>query len=133
MWQDTSESDGGADQGIELFISTDGELQVARSDTLDFEIFSGIACKLEYFGGQIFKDGSNVDSGYEKRVSLLRSTIFGGTAILLTFSTDSHLVLGVVLEKTLDTTTGELERTAICQHHLALLNGSAQSGVKVAT
>lgn len=40
--QDTTKGDGGADQGIELFVTTDGELQVAGSDTLDFEILGGI-------------------------------------------------------------------------------------------
>ena len=31
-----------------------------------------------------------------------------------TFDTDAHLVLRVVLEETLDTTTGELDRITTC-------------------
>lgn len=42
MGQDTTKCDGGADQGVELFVTTDGELQVAGRDTLDFEILGGI-------------------------------------------------------------------------------------------
>lgn len=42
MGQDTTKGDGGTDQGVELFVTTDGELQVAGRDTLDFEILGGI-------------------------------------------------------------------------------------------
>lgn len=42
MWQDTTEGDGGADQGIELLVTTDGKLQVAGSDTLDLEILGSV-------------------------------------------------------------------------------------------
>jgi len=45
MWQNTSESDSGADEGVEFLITTDGELEMARGDTLDFEIF---CCVLEF-------------------------------------------------------------------------------------
>jgi hypothetical protein len=36
--QDTSKGDGGADEGIELFVTSDGQLKMARGDTLDLEI-----------------------------------------------------------------------------------------------
>lgn len=42
MWQDTTEGDGGADQGVELLVTADGELQVTRRDTLDLEILGGV-------------------------------------------------------------------------------------------
>lgn len=42
MWQDTTEGDGGADQGVELLITTDGQLQVAWGDTLDLEVLGGV-------------------------------------------------------------------------------------------
>lgn len=42
MRQDTSEGDGGADQSVELLITTDSELQVAGGDTLDFEILGSV-------------------------------------------------------------------------------------------
>jgi hypothetical protein len=49
--QDTAKRDRGPDQGVEFFVAADGELQVARCDTLDFEVLSGVACQLEDFGG----------------------------------------------------------------------------------
>jgi hypothetical protein len=42
MWQHSSESNRGADQGIEFFVSADGELQVARGNTFDFEILCSV-------------------------------------------------------------------------------------------
>lgn len=42
MWQHTTEGDGGTDQGVELLVTADGELQVARRDTLDLEILGGV-------------------------------------------------------------------------------------------
>jgi hypothetical protein len=42
MWQDTTEGDGGADQGVKLLVTSDGELQVARRDTLDLEILGRV-------------------------------------------------------------------------------------------
>jgi hypothetical protein len=50
------------------------------------------SCQLEDFGCEVLENGGHVDGG---------------------LGADAHLVLGVVLEETLDTTAGELER---CQH-----------------
>lgn len=36
MWNYSSLGDGGLNKCVELFISTNGELQVARCDTLEF-------------------------------------------------------------------------------------------------
>jgi len=46
------------------------------------------SCELENFGGQVFEDGGNVDGS---------------------LGSNAHLILGVVLQETLDTTAGELE------------------------
>ena len=43
MGQDAAESDGGADEGVELLIAADGELQVAGRDALDLEVLGGVA------------------------------------------------------------------------------------------
>ena len=124
MWQDTTEGDGGADQGVELLVTADGELQVAGRDTLDLEVLGGVlgdrvsigswagesqaateqtlwcnraawgdkgmthACELEDLGGQVLENSGNVDGS---------------------LGANTHLVLGVCLEETLDTTAGELE------------------------
>jgi hypothetical protein len=45
--------------------------------------------KLEDFSGEIFENGGNVDCS---------------------LGTNAHLILGVVLQETLDTTAGELEK-----------------------
>lgn len=42
MRQDTTTSDGRSDEQVELFVSSDGELQVSRGDTLDSEVLSGV-------------------------------------------------------------------------------------------
>lgn len=64
MRQYTAESDGGADQRVEFFIATDGELQMARRDTLDFEILGRIASKFKDFGCKVLEDCSYVYSGW---------------------------------------------------------------------
>lgn len=87
MWQDTTEGDSGTDEGVKLFVSADGKLQMTWRDTLDLEIFGGVASELEDFGGEVFEDSGNVDSG---------------------LGSDAHLVLGLGFEETLDTTAWEL-------------------------
>ena len=63
MGQDTTESDGGADQGIQFLVSTDGELEMTWSDTLDFQIFGSVTSEFKHFGGEVLEDGCNVDGG----------------------------------------------------------------------
>lgn len=85
--QDTTKGNGRANESIQLLVTSDGKLQVARRDTLDLEILGGVACELQNFGGQVFEDGGNVDS---------------------CLGADPHLVLGLRLEETLHTTAGKL-------------------------
>lgn len=42
VWQDTTKGDGGANKGIELLVTTDGELQVAGGNTLDLEVLGSV-------------------------------------------------------------------------------------------
>jgi hypothetical protein len=58
----TTASDGGLDEGIELLVTADSELQVAGSNTLNFQVLGGIACKFENFSSQVLKDSSRVNS-----------------------------------------------------------------------
>jgi hypothetical protein len=46
------------------------------------------SCELENFSGEVFEDGGDIDGG---------------------LGSYAHLVLGVVLQETLDTAAGELE------------------------
>lgn len=87
VWKNTTKGDGGTDQGVKFLISADGELKMTRGDTLDLEILGGVAGKLEDFGGEVLQNSGNVDSG---------------------LGTNAHLVLGLRLQETLDTTAWEL-------------------------
>lgn len=136
MWQDTTEGDGGADQGVELLVTTDGELQVAGRNTLDLEILGSVlgegehvsissmawesqaateqtllcnqaprggrgmthACEFEDLGSQVLEDSGNVDGS---------------------LGANTHLVLGVGLEETLDTTAGELKGIQVSDQIIA--------------
>ena len=42
VWQHTTVCNRRADQGVELFVTTDGELEVAGCDTLDLEVLGSI-------------------------------------------------------------------------------------------
>jgi len=97
VWQDTSEGDSGANEGIEFFVTANGKLEMARSNALDLEILGSVSSELENFSSQIFEDCSNIDGS---------------------LGSNAHLVLGVVLQETLDTTAGELES---CLAGVALL------------
>ena len=61
MREDTAEGNGGADESVEFLIATDCELEMTGRDTLHFEIFCGVAGKLEDFGGEVFEDSGDVD------------------------------------------------------------------------
>lgn len=42
MRQDTTKGNGGADQGVELLVTTDGELEMSGGDALDLEVLGGV-------------------------------------------------------------------------------------------
>jgi len=59
--QDAAESDGGADERVELLVAADGQLQVARRDALDLEVLGRVARQLEHFGCQVLQHRRQVD------------------------------------------------------------------------
>lgn len=61
MWQDTSVGYGGANESVKFFVTADGELEMSRRDTLDFQVLCCVACELENFGSQILEDGCGVN------------------------------------------------------------------------
>ena len=75
MWKDTTEGDSRADEGVELFITTDGELEMAWRDALDFEIFGGISGEFEDFGSEVFEHGGEVDGGFGANAHLVASGV----------------------------------------------------------
>ncbi len=42
MRQDTTVGNRGADQGVELFVTTNGELKMSGRDALDLEVLGGV-------------------------------------------------------------------------------------------
>ena len=85
---DTSTGNGGLDQSIQFFITSNGKLQVTRRDTLDLKILAGVSGQLQNFGGKVFQNGRGVNgSGSSYSVSLVNR----------------------VLQETMDTTNRELK------------------------
>ena len=85
---DTTTSDGGLDQGVELLVTTDGQLQMTGGDALHLEILAGIPRQFQDFGRQILENGARV---HGRR------------------GTDAVALVYRVLEKTMDTTNGKLQ------------------------
>ena len=62
MWDDTTTSDGGLDQSVELLVSSDGELQVSWCDSLNLKILGSVTGEFQDLSGQILEDCCAVDS-----------------------------------------------------------------------
>jgi len=54
---DAASGNGRLDEGVQLFVSSDGELQVTGSDTLHLQIFGSVACQLKNLSCQVLEDG----------------------------------------------------------------------------
>lgn len=52
----TSSSNCCLDEGVQLLITTDGQLQVAGGDTFHLQVFGGIACQFQDLGKQKKKE-----------------------------------------------------------------------------
>ena len=61
MRNHTTASNGGLNQSVKFFVSANGQLQVAWSDSLHLKVLWGVSCKFEYLSGEVFKDSSGVD------------------------------------------------------------------------
>ena len=57
---DTTTCNGGLDEGVELLVSSDGELQMSGCNSLHLKVLAGVSCKLENLGCQVFEDGCSV-------------------------------------------------------------------------
>ena len=58
----TTSSNSSLNESVKLLITSDGEQQVSRSDSLHFKILRSVSCKLKDFCSKVFKDSSTVDS-----------------------------------------------------------------------
>jgi len=78
---------------------------MARGDTLDFEVLGCVAGEFEDFGSEVFEDCGYVDGGWDIMLACAGRSERGSRLTLCAYA---HLVLGVVLEETLDSTAREL-------------------------
>lgn len=85
---DTTAGDGRLDERVELLITANGELKVARGDTLHLEILGSVACQLENLSGKVLEDSCAVDGSC---------------------GTDTAIGRAAELKVAVDTTDGELE------------------------
>lgn len=71
----TAACDGRLDQGIKLLVPTDGQLQMAGSDTLHFQVLASIASQLQDLGSQVLQNGSTVDSSSGPNTPMAGGTV----------------------------------------------------------
>ena len=57
---DSTASDGGLDQSVQLLVSPDGQLEMSGCDPLHLEILTGVAGQLEDLGSEVLQDGRAV-------------------------------------------------------------------------
>jgi len=58
----TTSGDGSLDEGVELLVSSDGQLQMSGRDSLDLQVLGGVTCEFEDLSGEVFENGSAVHS-----------------------------------------------------------------------
>ena len=64
VWQDTTTGNGDRAQELgKLLVVSDGELNVSWNDSALLVISGGVSGQLENLGGEVLKDGSQVDWG----------------------------------------------------------------------
>ena len=54
---DSTAGDCGLDECVELFISSDGELEVSRCDSLHLQVLASVASELKHLSCQVLEDG----------------------------------------------------------------------------
>ena len=59
---DSTTSNGGLDQSIQLLVSPDGELEMSGGDSLHLQVLTGVSSQLEDLSSEVLQDGRAVDS-----------------------------------------------------------------------
>ena len=54
----TTTSDGRFDKSVELFVTADSQLQVARGDAFDLEVLAGVTSELKNLSSEVLKNSS---------------------------------------------------------------------------
>ncbi|PKU66614.1 hypothetical protein MA16_Dca022370 [Dendrobium catenatum] len=60
MGNDSTTCNGSLDESIKLLITANSQLQVARSDSLNLQVLTGIPSQLQNLSSKVFKDGCRV-------------------------------------------------------------------------
>lgn len=97
----TTTSNSRLDQSIQLFVTTNGELQMPRRNTLDLQVLAGIAGQFQHFGREILENSGSVDGSR---------------------STNTMSVMNRLLEETVHTTDRKL-KTSLGRTRLGSLFG----------
>ena len=58
---DSTASNGGLDQSVQLLVSPDGELEMSGGDSLHLQILTGVAGQLEDLSSEVLQDCRAVD------------------------------------------------------------------------
>lgn len=68
----TTAGNGSLDQGVELLVASDGELEVSRSNSFHLKVLRGVAGKLKNLSSEVLEDSGSVDgrSGSNSAVSV---------------------------------------------------------------
>ena len=108
--KDTTTSNGSANQLVQFLVTANRKLQVTRGDTLDTEVFGCVT----------YKVGLKIETSPGKRVSPTRkfqdlsSKVFkNGRGIDSCLRTDTNVVLGPILQVTVNTANWELKIRSI--------------------
>ena len=59
----SSTGDGGFDEDVQLFVSSDSQLQVSWGNSSDVQFLGGVSGQLEDLSSQVLEDGGSVDCG----------------------------------------------------------------------
>ena len=58
MRDHTTASNGSLDQSIQLLVSADGELEMARGYSFDLEVLASVASELQHLSSQVLENSS---------------------------------------------------------------------------
>ena len=63
MRDHTSTGDGSLDEGIKLLVTSDGQLQMSWSNSLDLQVFGCVSGELKDLSGQVLEDSGSIHGG----------------------------------------------------------------------
>ncbi len=58
----TTAGNGSLDEGVELLVTSDGELEVSRCHSFHLKVLASVSSELENLSGQVLEDSSSVNS-----------------------------------------------------------------------